>query len=130
MHYRIHRNIINGYQRGKLLQLPTLNVRYYSSDYKNIGTGVWASLIKIKNNYYPAATFAGNAITFKNNRKTIESHLLDKNVLPPIKKIQIIFIIKIREIMKFENINDLKLQINKDCINSKNILRKYVQRNY
>jgi len=126
MDYIIKRNIISGYHRGNLLKFPTLNVRYHSYDYKKIGFGIWASLTKFKDNYCPSVTFAGNAVTFKNNSRIIETHLLDIKTLPSIKKIQIVFIKKIRKIKNFKNINALKLQIAKDCIISKEILSKYV----
>lgn len=126
MIYKIKRSVVQGSGRSKKLGFPTLNVRCYKSDYKNISGGVWATIVKIDNKSFPAATFVGKTKTLPNNKEKIESHLINKNGITNPRQIEIIFIKKLRKSINFKNISDSKKHIQADCKNSLNILKNYV----
>ncbi|MCL5435065.1 MAG: riboflavin kinase [Patescibacteria group bacterium] len=67
-----------GKERGKVLGFPTANIALR----KNIPEGIYASIVKIDNKEYFAATFIGSAKTFNETDYKAESYILDfdKNI--------------------------------------------------
>lgn len=126
MIYKIKRKVIKGSGTSKELGFPTLNVRYYKIDYKNISKGVWATTVKINHTIYPAATFVGKTKSLPENKEMIESHLINMNGIFNPRQIEITFIKKIRKVVNFKNTSDLKKYIQNDCNNSLKILKNYV----
>ena len=98
--------VIKGKQRGRILGFPTANISYENG----IASGVYAGKVYFEGNEYRAAIFYGN------DKKIMEAHLLDFSGDLYGQEIEIEVGKKIREVMKFENEEELKNQIIKDIV--------------
>jgi len=117
--YLIAGNIIKGQGIGHKELVPTINI-----DVKKFlipAFGVYASFSFIDGKKYLSASFVGNR-TSLDNKFTIETHIIDKNLIPTKKQIEIEFIDKIRDIIKFDSIKELKKRIEQDIKIIKNLV--------
>lgn len=121
--YSIKGKIIRGQGLGGKKLVPTINI---TSDYLLPQSAVYASKVRFKNNIYDSITFLGHRVSADNNF-AIESHILEDFAVDSSailgRKIEIIFIDKIRENYKFECLESLKKQIKIDIKNAKAILK-------
>ena len=103
--------IIKGQGLGRKELVPTLNLKVY--DYHLPKSGVYASRTKIKNSWLKSVTFLGHRVT-TDGSFAIESYILDRDIGIVTGFIEIEFIAFIRENRKFNGLNALKEQIQKD----------------
>jgi len=115
-YYEIRGNVIKGKARGKVLGFPTANI-----EAKNdiIPLGVYISQVRINSETLPAITNAGLRPTFDKEEMQIESYIINFNRNLYGEEINIIFIKKIRDEMKFKSPEELSLQISKDLEQAK-----------
>ncbi len=109
--YEIYGKVIKGQGVGSRELFATINI-----DYRNFITpknGVYASWIKIDDKVYKAATFVGNRLS-TDCKFSIETHVLDENIKNVPDEVSIKFIDFLRENKKFDNLEMLKDQIDKD----------------
>jgi riboflavin kinase/FMN adenylyltransferase len=113
--YKIKGAQIKGQGLGSKELVPTINITPIKN-YLIPKTGVYITLT----NSLPSLTFIGVRST--DNNFSIETHILMENGKWKMdsKNIQIEFLEYLRENRKFENLKDLKAQINKDITNAKN----------
>ena len=109
--YTIEGSVIKGQGLGKKQFVPTINI--LCEDFLLPCEGVYASYTTINNIKYLSATFIGHRLT-TDKKYSIETHIIDTNLDSKYSNIQIEFIDKIRDNKRFENFEDLKLQIAKD----------------
>ncbi len=102
--------VINGAGRGEKLGLPTINLDKIDLD---IDYGVYLVEARVNNKNYMGILHFGRKETFK---ESSSQELFIKEHISGIaeKHIKIKIIKKTRDIKKFKNINELKIQINKD----------------
>lgn len=114
--YEIKGKVIKGKARGKVLGFPTANI-----EAKNdiIPFGVYISQVRINSETLPAITNAGLRPTFDKEEMQIESYIINFNRNLYGEEIDIIFIKKIRDEMKFKSPEELSLQISKDLEQAK-----------
>ena len=122
--YSIKGRIVRGQGLGKAKLVPTINI--VNKKYLLPQSAVYASKVRIKNKVYDSVTFLGHRLSADNNF-AIESHILgdfevDSNAILG-RKIEIIFIDKIRENHRFERLDLLKRQISSDIKKAKAILK-------
>lgn len=117
---KIKGKVIQGKNRGRKLGYPTANIK----GLKNIDHGIYISQTFYNGKKYKSATFIGNAITFDENEIFAETHLLDFNEDLYGKVIEISLIKKIRENQKFESVQNLVKQIEKDI----EVVREYFKK--
>jgi riboflavin kinase / FMN adenylyltransferase len=115
--------IISGNGIGRTLGFPTLNFEV-PKNFK-LKEGVYACEVKFqvpndKEQVFLGILFFGNRKTF-DNQKSLELHILDQNLQNPPAVVKVKVLKKIREVKKFENIEDLKKQIEKDCAEGREI---------
>ncbi|MDR2409498.1 MAG: riboflavin kinase [Bacteroidales bacterium] len=118
--------VIHGSKTGRTMGFPTLNIAVRQGNIPN--DGVYAVSVFIGNEHYFGIMSIGNRPTFKEDEnKTVEIHLLDVtgdwygayvNVTP---------LTFIRSNEKFNSIDELKSQIEKDKHSAKNYLVGYVK---
>jgi riboflavin kinase/FMN adenylyltransferase len=101
---KIKGTVIKGKQKGQGLGFPTVNIEYENG----LASGVYSGKVNFQGKEYQAAIFYGN------NKKIIEAHLLDFSGDLYGQEIEIEIEKKIREVIRFENIEELKKQIAKD----------------
>lgn len=107
--------VIRGAGRGRTIGVPTANLVPSSSLLP--GAGVYATSVRIGDEVFKAATNVGTRPTFSENPELhIESHLLnfDRDIYGL--EIEIFFHRKIRQEMKFESVEALRLQIQEDLL--------------
>ena len=121
--YIINGSVIHGYGRGKNLGFPTANIRFSLKKVlpKN---GLYFTKCKYKNNEYWGLTNVGTNPTFSDGSVHIETYLLDFHENLYDEKLQIQFCEWLRKEIKFDNPEDLILQMEQDVIKAKKLIYK------
>jgi len=117
-YYEIEGNIIKGQGIGKKSFVPTINL--IIDIFLLPSNGVYITQSTINNKYYNSITFIGNRLS-TDNQYSIETHIINKKISHIDSTIQIKFIDKLRNNIKFDNYQTLKKQILIDIENC----RKY-----
>ena len=118
-HYKIAGEVISGQGLGKKELVPTLNLKV--QDYLLPKEGVYATKTLIKNYWYPSVSFLGHRVT-TDGSFAVETHILNKNIGEVNGEINVKFIAFIRKNQKFEGLEMLKQQIQKDIKRAKTLL--------
>lgn len=114
--------VIHGNKKGRELGYPTANLEIPES-YKLLpGDGSYAVLAHYRNQKFKAMLNIGFKPTVDGSKRTIETHLFnfDQQIYDEFLTIE--FIQSLRKEMKFENIDQLKKQLEIDEVNALNIL--------
>lgn len=116
--YSVKGFIARGSGRGRKLGIPTANV---ITTYQLPQHGVYASFVKLENhdNLLKAVSNVGYQPTFDSLRELLETHILDFSENIYGRKIEVMFLKKIRDVIKFSSAEELRKQINKDIELSK-----------
>ncbi|WKY46554.1 bifunctional riboflavin kinase/FAD synthetase [Eubacteriaceae bacterium ES3] len=111
--YQLSGEVIRGKGLGHQYGIPTANLKL---DKKRIlpSTGVYYTHVMVKGRTYDGLTNLGFNPTFEKHPFSIETYIFDFEEEIYGQEIQIEFIEKIRNEIKFENIEDLILQIKSD----------------
>ncbi|MFA6254402.1 MAG: riboflavin kinase [Patescibacteria group bacterium] len=102
-----------GRRKGRKLGFPTININV-PTVIKTSQWGVYFSLIKIGDKFYPGVTHLGPPKTFSLSRATCETHLLTFRQDLYHQAVEKRLIFKFREVEKFPSIGRLKKQMKKD----------------
>ena len=121
--YAISGNVIKGKSLGKRLSTPTANI-----DIDNVEfcfNGVFLGRITIENKCFFCIVNFGPKPTFDDYRQSLEAHILDfdENIYDHALSIE--FLCKIRDQVKFNSVEELKIQINDDKNNARELLKSY-----
>lgn len=108
--YSVKGVVIKGQGIGKEKLFPTLNLDI--TPYLIPKDGVYATRTKIGDDTYNSVTFIGTRST--DGVFSIESHLLKISLLQTPKEVKTCFVDRIRDNQKFNNLDELKTQIQKD----------------
>lgn len=114
--YSLTGKVIEGNKIGRTIHFPTANIQLTDS-YKLIPqNGVYIVNVEVLNRQAQGILNIGNRPTVNSDltKKTIEVHILDFNSNIYGQKITIIFHKKIRNELKFQSLDKLKQQIEKD----------------
>ena len=113
--YSIQGVVVQGKKIGRSINIPTINLEPNEPNKLIPAGGVYSTNIKINNSLYSGITNIGYAPTIKNESKfTIETHILDFEDIIYGKNIELFFIKKIRDEIKFGSLQELKKQIEID----------------
>ncbi len=106
---------------GSLLKIPTANL---VADERIVLplSGVYAGFVNYKGKVYPAVTNVGTRPTFDLEKIKVESHILDFNEDIYDENIEVFFLQRIRDEIKFDDFEKLKMQILSDIDKVKNIV--------
>ncbi|MDR0847123.1 MAG: bifunctional riboflavin kinase/FAD synthetase [Lactobacillales bacterium] len=112
--YEITGEVVHGRALGRTIGFPTANVE---ADYECMvpDDGVYATLIKVKDKKYPSMTSVGtNETVSDSNKRTIETNIFnfDEDIYG--ETVTVEFIKKIRDMVKFSSLDELKNQIETD----------------
>jgi len=120
--YSLTGKIVHGRHIGESLGFPTANIDF-PKEKAIISEGVYFGKCYLNSNEYSCIINVGNQPTItKDNTPKIETHILEFNEDIYSSEIKIDFYKKIREIKSFENINELKNQLQKDKEYAKNLI--------
>lgn len=113
--YFIVGKVVKGMQLGRKLGFPTANISFEKLVNIIPKNGVYFTNIKLLGIKYLSITNIGTRPTIHNSNDIyIETHILDFTKTIYGKKIELIFLKRIRDESKFDNISELINQINKD----------------
>ena len=118
--------IVGAKERGQGLGsrelVATININ--ARDFLMPKEGVYATLTRIddQEHYHPSVSFVGHRVT-TDGTYAVESHILDGEVLCE-QKAEISFVAFIRDNQKFENLDDLRVEIQKDIAKANKALQR------
>lgn len=114
--------VIKGENRGKSLGFPTSNLEIHP-EVVNIQKGVYASRMLVEGKSWPAVTNVGFRPTFGGDLSTprIEAHLLDFSGDLYGQEVELFFLDRLRDEMKFASADDLISQIGQDVAQTRQI---------
>jgi len=119
--YRIHGEVIRGQGLGKKELVATINLKV--KHYQLPLEGVYATRTLIQDSWVNSVSFLGHRVT-TDGSFAIETHILDSDIADIQGMVWIEFVDFIRPNQKFEDLKQLKKQIELDCQEAKKILLK------
>lgn len=105
--------VVKGLQNGRKMGIPTANIEY-DSNVVLPKEGVYFGLTYVGEKPFKSVINIGRNPTFNAEKLTVESHILDFNGDIYDKNIRVSFEKRIRDVIKFNSIDELKNQINAD----------------
>ena len=116
-------SVQKGAQRGSQLGFPTANVTVPKEKILP-HDGVYTTITVYQGKKYPSITNIGKNPTFDLEHISVECHIFDFNETIYGETLVIYFVEKIRDEIKFKDINQLKKQIKADCETAQQYLQK------
>ncbi|MCJ8312501.1 MAG: bifunctional riboflavin kinase/FAD synthetase [Saccharospirillaceae bacterium] len=120
--YSIIGKVVKGNQLGRTINTPTANISLKTK--LPAIDGVWACNVTINNHDYDAVANVGARPTLNSFKPILEVHILDfdQDIYDQI--IETRFVKKIRDIKKFNSLDELKAQIQQDIQQAKTIFQQ------
>ncbi len=112
--YFLEETVVEGKHLGRKLGFRTANL-FYPDNLVEIGRGVYKVKVEYNGEIFDGiANYGFRPTIFNNEKAVLEVHILnfDKEIYG--EEIKVTFLKKIREEMKFDSLNELKFQIQKD----------------
>ncbi|NOZ62484.1 MAG: bifunctional riboflavin kinase/FAD synthetase [Calditrichaeota bacterium] len=122
--YQLTGKVIQGEGRGRAFRIPTANLAPLSSEKLVPPAGIYAGFVRLREQIYKAVIYIGRKPTFSFSKDVIEAHLFDFHDALYGEKLTLEFVKKIRDDRKFDSVDKLINQIEKDKVNSLEILNK------
>jgi riboflavin kinase/FMN adenylyltransferase len=120
-YYQISGIVSPGRNRGgKLLGFPTANIVLKEELYPK--NGIYAVTVDCRGKRHQGVANIGYSPTFDDNELTVEVHILDFNENLYGQSINVRFVERIRDEIKFSSISELSQQIARDCQRARDIL--------
>ena len=124
--YNVAGIVVPGQGRGVTLGFPTANLEPQKELLPP--AGIYAAFVELSGKRYMAALNIGEKPTFADYTSTFEAHLLDFAGDVRGKKINILFVEKLRDIVKFDSPEILKQQIAEDVEKVRAILLENMEK--
>ncbi len=105
--------IVYGDQRGRTLGFPTANISI-SQNRVHPADGVYAAWAEVEGQRFPAVVNIGVRPTVNGGHRTIEAHIIDFDDDIYGRCLQLSFVARLRDEMKFSGLDALKAQIARD----------------
>lgn len=118
--YKLDGEVVSGHHRGKHLGFATANLRWKKE--LLVPSGVYAAWACFDSERRPAVVNIGYNPTFGDQELAIEAHLLGFSKDLYGSKLRLALLKKLRDEIKFENVDDLVGQIRKDIVSAKKFL--------
>ncbi len=117
--YLIEGRMIRGQGLGSEKLVPTINLKV--NNYQLPQEGVYATRTRVEGVWYDSVSFLGHRVT-TDGSYAVETHLLDATIAPPMGEVGIAFVAWLRENRRFEGLEALKVQIERDIVLAKESL--------
>lgn len=111
--YCIEGRVVRGFQNGTKMGIPTANVEY-DTNMALPKEGVYAGITYVDGKRLKSVINVGKNLTFGAGKITVESHILSFNEDIYDKYIRISFAKRLRDVVKFNSIDELIKQIRND----------------
>lgn len=112
--YLLNGIVAHGNKRGKPIGFPTANLKPEHENKVIPKNGVYAVKVRVEGDWYGGMMNIGIRPTFEGQERTLEVHIFEFHDDIYGQTIQVRFIDRIRDEMKFEGIDDLTAQLSKD----------------
>lgn len=122
--YLLNGIVMHGDERGRTIGYPTANLKPEHENKVIPKNGVYAVKVRVDEKWYGGMMNIGVRPTFDDPKRTIEVNIFDFDREIYGDTIQIRFVNRIRDEIKFEDIDALIEQLGKDKIQSQTILNK------
>lgn len=119
--YFVKGKILHERHDGTNIGFPTANIKP-NPDRLPLANGIYATYCIIDKKKYMSMTNVGAKPTFCDNSISIESYIFDFSKDVYDKEIEVIFIKKMRDIVQFDSVEQLKQQLEKDEQHAREIL--------
>ena len=121
--YKISGDVIKGKSLGRRISTPTANIKIDNVDFCFSGVFLGKTLID-KQHYFCIVNF-GPKPTFDDYRQSLEAHILefDGNIYD--RALAVEFLCKIRDQVKFNSVEELKIQIDDDKKKAMELIKNY-----
>lgn len=123
-YYSITGKVVDGKKLGKTIGYPTANIEVVNNDKLIPANGIYAVKIKHFDINYDGMLSIGNNPTIENAKWSIEVNIFDFDKTIYGDELTIYFIARMRDEVKFGDLNDLKMQLKADESEAKGILIK------
>jgi riboflavin kinase/FMN adenylyltransferase len=118
--------VVVGAQRGRILGFPTANLEV-RPERAVPADGVYAVYASLGRERYPAVANVGVRPSFDNGQRTVEIHILDFDGEIYGCDLVVEFVARLRDERRFEDIDDLVSQIERDSQSAREILGREAQ---
>ena len=115
--YIVSGEVVVGNRLGRRIGFPTSNL-VIEENMVTPPNGVYVTLCEYNDKVFPGITNVGVKPTIGNYNKNIETHIFNFDQEIYGKKIKVEFIKKMREEIKFDNVEALSRQIKSDCLDA------------
>lgn len=122
-HYLLNGIVVHGDKRGREIGFPTANIQPEHENKVIPETGVYVVTVRVNDNWYGGMMSIGFRPTFGNGRKTLEVNIFDFNQDIYGKSIQVRFVDRIRDELKFDSVEALKKAMEADRLISLKVLQ-------
>ncbi len=122
-YYSVRGEVIHGNEIGRTIGFATANIMP-DEIMLTPENGVYATCAMVEGERYPSVTNVGVKPTVGINKRNIETHIFGFNQDIYGSQIKVEFMKLLREEKKFDSLDQLKRQIENDCINAKAFHRK------
>lgn len=110
-YFSLNGKVVEGNKIGRTIGFPTANI-FLEEDYKLIPqNGVYLTIVFLEDEFYFGMTNIGYNPTIPNEEIKIETHVLDFNRSIYSKRIQLFFLDRMRNEVKFNSLQELKEQL-------------------
>lgn len=120
--FSIKGKVTHGFQRGRNLGYPTANLEI-SFNYVMVKEGVYFTKTIVDEKEYFSFSSVGFNPTFDNKKSTIESHIFDFDEDIYGKNIELCFLERLRDNIKFNSVKELIEQLKKDEIRCRELIK-------
>jgi riboflavin kinase/FMN adenylyltransferase len=121
--HRIGGPVVHGAGRGASLGFPTANIE--PPGILVPGAGIYAGRALVDGSFWPAAVSIGPNPTFGEGYLKIEAHLIDYEGLLYDQRIEIDFLARLRDIVRFDSVEALVAQMTRDVAAVRDIAATY-----
>ncbi len=126
--YEIRGGVVSGDRRGRELGYPTANIRPCGRRLLLPAHGIYAVRAAVREasgwRFHPAVASLGVRPTFGGGDLRLEVHLLDGDHDLYGRRMRVQFLERLREERHFENIEDLRREMERDCLRARSIHRR------
>ena len=123
--YHLKGTVVNGNKLGRKLGYPTANINI-DNDKKLIpADGVYAVKVRYSTKLFDGMMSIGVRPTVGGTQRTIEVNIFDFDKTIYNENLSIFFVEKFREEMKFDNLDELKKQLDRDWKTARDILSQH-----
>lgn len=122
-YFSLSGQVVRGDGRGRTLGFPTANMEV-NPEQALPGDGVYATIAHVGQKFFPSVTNVGFRPTFSGDKRLVETYLIDYKGELLGQKLTIDLVDKLREEKRFETVEGLKSQIDRDVEKARRILAK------